>query len=368
MFQTASRISGLGKSPIRALSEGAPPDAIPLGLGEPGWALPDIARHAMGAGTGMCSYGPNAGLPVLREAVARYTGSSADRIFLGCGSQGVLYSLFQAFLEQGDAVLVPNPGFVAYPVLAKMASAQSVVYPLALDFTLDAALFKQALDDTPNAKMAIINHPANPTGAGASPETLRQVAAHCEARGVLLVSDEVYRELYLVARPVSLRDVTDSGLVLGSVSKAWGAPGLRVGWAEGDAEVLEAARRVHSFMVTAPARPCQEAAAALIEASGTVIPAARQEVAKRFEILKDAMREFFATDIQPPAGGFYHWMRLPGSAAEPMPFCVKLRDEAKVVVVPGMAFGEAGKSHLRLSFGGDPSQLREGIRRLAPWW
>lgn len=368
-MKPAARLAQLGTSPIRALSEGAPADAIPLGLGEPGWALPALAREALGAGRGACPYGPNAGLPALRKAVAGYHGSSSERILLGCGSQGVLFALFQAWLDPGDAVLVPDPGFVAYPMLARLAGAEPVRYGLASDFTLDAAAFRAALEACPRVKVAVVNHPSNPTGAGASREALAEVAAACEARGVLLLSDEVYRELHLGERPPSLREVASTGLVLSSLSKAWGAPGLRIGWAEGDPALLEPARRVHSAMVTAPARPSQEAALALIEASDRVLPEARREVALRFEALREGLREHFGQEVSPSAGGFYHWLRLPeGAEADPMAFCLRLRDEAKVVVVPGLAFGEGGRAHLRLSYGGDPAQLREGLRRLAPFW
>ncbi len=365
----AGRTDSLKPSPIRALSEGAPADAIPMGLGEPGWALPEPARRALAEASGPCAYGPNAGLPELREAVAAFHGESADRVMLASGSQGALFALFQAWLDPGDTVLVPDPGFLAYPALARLAGATVVGYPLAPDFSLDAEAFREALRRHPAARLAIINHPANPTGGGASREALEAVAECCAEHGVLLLSDEVYRELHLGDRPPSLRDVTDQGLVLGSVSKAWGAPGLRVGWALGDRKWLEPAARVHAFMVTAPARPSQLAALALLQHSVRVLADSRAELMRRWHPFAEAFARHFGASPQPTAGGFYHWLALPAWALEdPMAFCLRLRDEGGVVVVPGLAFGEAGRGHLRLSFGGDPDVLAEGIRRLAPFW
>ncbi len=365
----AARLTHLKPSPIRALSEGAPPQAIPMGLGEPGWDLPYPARQALAAGEASCAYGPNAGLPELVEAVAAFHGTHGAHTFLATGSQGALFALFQAWLEPGDAVLVPDPGFLAYPALARLAGAEPSPYALARDFSLDAEAFIQVLRATPRAKVAVVNHPANPTGGGASAEALAVVAEACEAQGVLLLSDEVYRELYLGERPPSLRDVSSWGLVLGSVSKAWGAPGLRVGWALGDPRWLAPARLVHAYMVTAPARPAQQAARVLLEASSQVLPEARRQLRLRWEALAVAFETHFGVRPMPGSGGFYHWLPLPEWAqADPMAFCLRLRDEGGVVVVPGFAFGEGGRGCIRLSFAGDPPAIREGIRRLAPFW
>jgi aspartate/methionine/tyrosine aminotransferase len=365
----AARLAQLQPSPIRALSEGAPPGAVAMGLGEPGWDLPEPARQALARQRGPCAYGPNAGLPALREAVAAFHGVGPDQTMLACGSQGALFALFQAWLEPGAAVLVPDPGFLAYPALARLAGAEPVPYPLATDFALDADAFRAVLDHCPQAKVAVINHPGNPTGAGASRQALEAVAAACAARGVLLLSDEVYRELALGERGPSLLECSDAGVVLGSVSKAWGAPGLRVGWALGPAARLAPARLVHAYMVTAPARPAQEAALALLEASDRVLAEARAHLRRRWQAFAQAYREAFGQDPTPAAGGFYHWQPLPPAArADPMAFCLRLRDQGGVVVVPGSAFGPAGAGHLRLSYAGDPAQIQEGLRRLGPYW
>lgn len=369
-MKAAARLAHLRPSPIRALSEGAPAGSVPMGLGEPGWDLPEPARRALAeAGAGPCAYGPNAGLPGLRAAVAAFHGAREEQVLLATGSEGAIYALFQAWLDPGDAVLVPDPGFLAYPALARLAGAEPVGYPLAADGTLDAAAFRDTLARTPAAKLAVVNHPGNPTGAGASAEALEAVAEACTAAGVLLLSDEVYRELCLERRGPGLRDVTGTGVVLGSVSKAWGAPGLRVGWAIGDPAWLAPARLVHAYMVTAPARPAQIAAQALLEASSSVLAEARQHLRLRWEAFSGAYREAFGCSPAPSAGGFYHWQPLPPSElADPMAFCLRLRDQGGVVVVPGTAFGPGGSGHIRLSYAGDPETIREGVRRLAPFW
>ncbi|HJU83304.1 MAG TPA: pyridoxal phosphate-dependent aminotransferase [Holophagaceae bacterium] len=369
-MRPASRVAALRPSPIRLLSEGAPADAIPLGLGEPTWAMPEPARRALAAFAGVCAYGPNAGLPDLRAAVAAYHHAEPDEVLITSGSEEALFALLQAWVEPGDKVLVPDPGFVAYASLTTLAGGEAVPYPLAAAdrFRLDADALIARLD-TPGLKAVVLNHPSNPTGGGTEADPLRRVAEACEARGLLLISDEVYRDLHFGVPQPSLRDVSRHGVVTSSVSKGWGAPGLRVGWMVGDPRWLAPARTVHAFAVTAAAAPSQLAALALLEASDTVLPAARREVALRFEALAEAMHEHFHQDLEPPDGAFYHWLALPPSAhADPMAFALRLRDEARVVLVPGLTFGEAGRGHARLSFAAAPDQIREGVKRLAPFW
>lgn len=373
--RVASRLAGLGASPIRRLSEGAPQDAIPLGLGEPTWDLPEPARRALAesAESGACPYGPNSGLPGLRAAVAAFHGVEIDEVLITVGSSGALHALFVAFAEPGDEVLVPDPGYPAYAALARLAGATPRTYGLGENWRLDAARFRHALAACPRARLAVINAPSNPTGGGADLATVDAIARACAARDVLLVSDEVYRELYLGDRSPSLRDVSRDGVVIGSVSKAWGAPGLRVGWAIGDPAALGAARIVHGYSATAASRPAQRAALALLEASDEICAASRRQVGIRWRALRAAMLAEWGLEPATPDGGFYSFLPLPGGAVgpahrDPWSFCLWLRDEARVVLVPGEVFGPAGRGHVRLSFAASPEQIREGVRRLAPYF
>lgn len=370
-----ARVASLAPSAIRALGAGAPPDAIPLGLGQPGWFMPQVAVDALAGASWPGGYGPNEGLAELREAIAGYHDTrSVDEVMVTAGSQAALFALFTAHAGPDRPVLVPDPGFPAYRTLATLCGAEAAPYPLDPRGGLDVAAFARALDEHPRAEVAVINHPGNPTGGGATLEALRQVAGRCRERGVLLISDEVYRELYAVALQPSLRDVSDDGVVVSSVSKAWGAPGLRVGWAVGDPDVLAPARVLHNAMTTSAAVPSQVAAAALLNASGSVLPQAREELRRRWAVAREVL------GVEPAAGGFYLWWPLPPPAQPPRaaapafspPFCVqfceRLRDEAGVVVVPGTVFGQAGAGHVRVSLAAEPSLVREGLCRIVDFW
>lgn len=370
MIRPAARVAAVKPSAIRILSDGAGPDVIPLGLGEPTWALPEPGRSALAAFEGRCGYGPTPGLPELRATIAAFHGASPEEVLVTAGSEEALYALIHAWLEPGDALLMADPGFVAYRSLAELAGAEVLTYPLdgANRFRLDADAVIAKLD-APNLKAVVLNHPCNPTGGGADREALARVAAACEARGLLLISDEVYRDLHFGTPTPSLREVSSYGLVTSSLSKAWGAPGLRVGWMVGDPAWIAPARTVHAYAVTTAALPSQRAAMALIEASESVFLEARAALRARWEALSSALKSDLGVDATPPDGAFYHVLPLPESAhADPLAFCLRLRDEAKVVIVPGLVFGEAGRSFARLSFAASPEQITEGVKRLAPFW
>lgn len=372
-MSTATRVTSLSPSLIRAMSVGAPPQAIDLGLGVPGWALPEPARRSLAECADRdepLGYGPNGGLPELVAAVADYhlldERGADDQVMVTAGSQAALTALFLAHVSPGQLVLVPDPGFPAYATLARLAGATPVPYPLGPRGELDAEAFSRSLDSG-DVALAVINHPGNPTGGGAGLSALSAVASACRASGTLLVSDEVYREVHLGARPASLRDVTETGVVVSSVSKGWAAPGLRVGWAVGDPALLQPTRLVHNAMTTSAALPSQLAAAALLRASDQVLRATRRELITRWSIAQtgpEAVRP-----VGTPAGGFYAWIPLPEWAAhDTVGFCLRVREEGQVIVVPGTAFGRSGEGFVRVSCGGDPRQLAQGLARMAPFW
>jgi aspartate/methionine/tyrosine aminotransferase len=368
----AKRLAGLGPSPIRIVSDGAKPGTIPLGLGEPGWDMPEVARRALAEVRGQLSYGPNAGIPELREAIAAFHGASESEVVVTVGSQDALFSLLHAWVDPGDEVLVPDPGFPAYPALTRLCGGTPVPYALdaAGRFRLASGPVVAALASRKNVKAVVINHPSNPTGGGASAQTLREIAAACEARDVLLVSDEVYRDLWFGARGPSLRDVSGSGVLVSSVSKGFGCPGLRVGWIVGPARWIDPARLVHAYAVTSAAMPSQRAALAMLRDAPAVLAASRAECARRFDAIAAAFRTHLGLAVPQPDGTFYLWLELPSGVdrSDPVAFAIKLRDEAGVVIIPGTAFGDGGRDWVRISFAAHPDQIAEGIRRLAPYW
>ncbi len=364
----AGRLRSVAPSLIRSISAGAPPGAVSLALGEPSWPMHpigvDALRGAMQPG-GACSYGPNGGISELVGALRHRYAVTAESLMITAGSEAALFALFQAHVDPGTRVLVPDPGFPAYRTLAALAGADVSAYPLGPGGNLDpdsllGVLHRHA---SPPVSLVVLNHPSNPTGGTATLESLGRVAQACERQRVPLVSDEVYRALYAPDSAPSLRDVSSRGIVVESVSKAWAGAGLRVGWATGPADLLAPARLVHTAMNTAPARPSQVAAAALLNASASVLAASRTEVARRWDVAASAASTLCAAGSS-EREGMYLWVPLPTSVEDPMGFVVELRDDHKVVVVPGEAFGQTGERYIRGSVGGPVAELATGLQRL----
>jgi len=391
------RMAGLRTSIIRSFAASAPPHNVSLALGEPGWPLPDAAREALGDfadEADRCSYGPNQGIPELLSALLDYTngqphcasggsggsgGSAkprpleAENLMVTSGSQAALFAIFIAHVETGDVVAVPDPGFPVYRTLSTLAGGRTLTYPLAADGSLDppalmTALDRHTRDGGAPVRLLVLNHPSNPTGGGATLADLDDVASACAERGILIVSDEAYRELYTDTPQPSLTEVTDVAIVTTSVSKAWAAPGLRVGWAQGPADLLAPARLVHNAMTTAPARPSQLAAAALLRDSPRVLGQSRAELAARWGLVEQHAPDWVRAAAR-PAGGFYLWVPIPAEAAgeDHAAWVAGLRDHGGVSVIPGAAFGRGGERHIRVSVGGPEDELVEGLRRMSAY-
>ena len=365
----------VAQSAIRASRRSLPVGTIDLGLGEPCWEWPDEVHQAVAGALGArrrWSYGPHAGEESLRAQIACREGARPDEVLVTTGAQGALFALTRAYLCPGDVALVPDPGFPAYPELVRQAGGRPVPYALAEEegFRLDPEHLLARLEDEPRARMVILNHPSNPTGAGAGRQALETVAAACQRRRVLLVSDEVYRDLHRPGepRPVGLREVTPAGVVVSSLSKAWGAPGLRLGWLVGPPPVVEACRELHAWAVTSASSACQAMAMALLELGEAVPEGSRHELELRWrraeEVWRDTVRRDTVGGALPKGGGLYLWLTLPAEAhADPVAFCGASAERLGVVGVPGLAFGERGRGFVRFALGGAPDQVAEGLRR-----
>ncbi|MDA8020011.1 MAG: pyridoxal phosphate-dependent aminotransferase [Thermoanaerobaculia bacterium] len=347
------RAAGLGDSSF-----------VNLALGEPSWPLPAPACRALRR-IERCGYGAHEGEQALRREIAAYEGVSEEEVLVTAGAQAALFAVAQTYLGPGDAALVPSPGFPAYGALTELAGARAVPYPLIeASQGLEAGPLIELLRRTTHVKLLFLNHPGNPTGCLVSEENLRRIAEACEERGVQVVADEVYRELRcppFPRSPVSLRTVSDKGFLVGSLSKAWAAPGLRVGWLVGDPGLLAPCRAFHAAMTSHAATTSQAAALALLQHRHAILRSAREHLAERWDALDAAWQELTGQQPVLSRTGLYHWFPVGEDDAT---FCRKARN-AGVALVPGSAFGQQGRGHVRLSAGASPDAIRDGVHRLA---
>jgi aspartate/methionine/tyrosine aminotransferase len=280
------------------------------------------------------------------------------------GSQEALACAILATVDPGDEVLVPDPGFLAYPTLVELAGGVPVPYPLQREagFAFDADAFRAAI--TPRTRAAILNSPSNPTGAVLSAADLAAVAAACTPAGIQVVSDEIYRDLYYTPEPPpSAADHVPGAIVVSGLSKSLGMTGWRLGWALGPADAVAAITRLHQFLTTSASAVSQRAAlAGFGPAAEAAIAGFRRLLRERRDALGALVEAELGLPYVAPAGAFYLFVQV---ARYGPSFAVAERLlEHGVITVPGAAFGAQGEGYLRLSFAADVATLRAGVARI----
>jgi len=369
-FQTAARLRGIKKSPIRQLFDRARPNSINLGLGEPDLPTPDvIRRHAARIVTEeQNGYTTHAGLPALRERVATdyaYLAGKPERVIITAGSQEALYLALLTIVDEGDEVLLPDPGFVAYPTIVRMAGGVPVFYklPATNDFRFDAEDFRRKL--SPRTKLVVCISPSNPTGRTLSTDDLTAMTEILRANNSpYVISDEIYRELYYTPeRPSSLSSFYEKTLVISGLSKSMSMTGWRVGWLCGDEAVINSALVLHGYVTTCASTVSQKAALAAWthEAIGAR-EAMRETFRERREHLLSLIKHELNLRAVAPDGAFY--TMIDTSAYGTSMQVAEAMLEACVITVPGAAFGTECENYLRVSFCADNLALTEGVRRM----
>ena len=369
-FAPARRLRGIQKSMIRQIFDRARPGSINLGLGEPDLPTPDVIRReaARVVLEEQNGYTTHAGLPALRELVAadyRQICSTQDDVIITTGSQEALYLALLTLVDEGDEVLIPDPGFVAYPTIVRMAGGKPVTYrmPAASGFAFDAEAFRRAL--TPRMKVVVCISPSNPTGRVLSREDLASIADALKGTGVYVISDEIYREIYYAGeRPASISEFrTERMIVIGGLSKSMSMTGWRLGWLCGDADVVRSALVLHGYTTTCASTVSQKAALAAWTAEAE---AARDSFRQTFGARRDHLLATLAQELNmravAPDGAFYAMVDV-SAHGDSLSVAEKFLERG-VITVPGAAFGAEGEGFLRVSFCADLPVITEGVRRM----
>jgi aspartate/methionine/tyrosine aminotransferase len=356
---------------IRKISDRARPGSISLGLGEPDLPTPEvITREAIRViQEEKSGYTLQAGLPALRELIAGdypHLGLTPDQVIVTAGSQESLYLILRTLVEEGDEVLMPNPGFIAYPMITRMVGGVAMTYrlPAAKDFGFDLDDFKARL--SARTKVVICISPSNPTGRALSKEDVRGMADAVAASGsnAFIISDEIYRELYYTPeRPSSISEFYPRTIVVSGLSKSMRMTGWRIGWLAGEQAVMKAALVLHGYVVTCASSISQKAALAAWTDEGAVSRAEMRAIFhRRREHLLGLLRNELGLRCVTPDGAFYTMVDVSNFGDELRVAEAGL--EHGVVTIPAAAFGSESKGFLRISFCADEDRLSEGVRRL----
>jgi aspartate aminotransferase len=365
----ARRALALEISGIRRMFEAAPPNAINLGLGEPDYNPPPVVRDALCAAVqrGDNHYGPSAGLPALREAIAaRYRHLTPeigrDSVVVTAGGSEGLAATALTLYESGDEVLVPNPGFVLYPAHAKLCEATPVPYDLdeRRGFQPDLDSLERRI--TPKTRAIVVNSPANPTGGVLSASAVARIRKLAQAHDLTIISDEVYEEMVYDGKFRSFWGTHERVVVVHSFSKMFAMTGWRLGFVVAPPAIAAEINKIHYHLIACPPTPAQVAVLAGLEAGPSVNRAMIAEFRARRGLIGKGLNEVPGLKCTIPGGAFYAFPRFswPGSAGDVANALLR----RGLITTPGDAFGSLGAGHLRLSFANSRANLRRGLRIL----
>lgn len=377
----SSRVKGLPASPIRRFFEIASTmdDVISLSIGEPDFVTPEPILKAgiRSLKAGQTSYTDTSGTLELREAViakqsALYDCPSYDPVTEALITIGVSEGTqlaFDAILDSGDEVIIPQPCFVSFAPAAQLAGGVPV--PLAAsaedEFQILAADIEAAV--TPRTKALLLSYPNNPTGAVLGRERLEEIAGLAERHDLIVISDEIYDQLVYEDHEhvmfAGLPGMRDRTIHLGGFSKDYAMTGWRIGYALGPRDILMAMRRVHQYLILSPPTTSQAAALrALTDPSVEgFVAEMRESYDRRRRFIVDALNEIGLPCFD-PKGAFYCFPDIRSSGLDDYQFAERLLHEERVAVIPGSAFGAGGVGHVRCCYATAQEDIEEALRRI----
>lgn len=352
---------------------------IPLWVGEGDLPTPafisEAAQAALSAGETF--YTHQRGIPELRQALADYHARvygrpfDVDRFFVTSGGMPAIQIALRMVAGQGDEVVVPTPAWPNFAAAAEVGGATVVEVPLTYGnagWTLDLDRYFDAV--TPRTKALFLNSPCNPTGWTATREELQAILDFARARGLWIVSDEVYTRFYYEGeRAPSFYDIMEADdriLFVNTMSKNWAMTGWRVGWIAAPPALGQVIENLVQYSSSGTPKFLQRGAVAALEQGDAFIDFQRQRATEAREIVCSGLERTGRVRLVRPAGAFYAFFAVDGEP-DTRALALRLVDEAGVGLAPGGAFGAGGDGFMRLCYLRDLDQIREATRRLADW-
>ncbi|MDY6987965.1 MAG: pyridoxal phosphate-dependent aminotransferase [Thermodesulfobacteriota bacterium] len=382
----SERIKAIKPSPTLAMNakalsmRQAGVDVISFGVGEPDFDTPKhICEEAVRAmEEGFTRYTAVGGIPELKDAIVekfRHDNGlrfEREEVMVSCGGKHVLYNLAQATLNPGDEVIIPAPYWVSYPPIVVLAGGSPIIVETkeAEDFKLSPRALEDAI--TPRTKLLILNSPSNPTGSVYTQSELEALAEVVLRHDIWVVSDDIYEKLIFDGKPFFCiaqvgEELKSRTFVVNGVSKAYAMTGWRIGYVGGAREVIAGMTKVQSQSTSNPNSIAQRAATAALKGPQDLIPDMMQAFDERRNYLVERLNGLPGVHCNMPEGAFYAFPNLSsyltdsnieGSAG----LCEYLLTEARVALVPGVAFGT--DDFIRFSFATSLEVIKDGLKRV----
>ncbi len=372
----SSVATSIPRSGIRELMDLAwrTPGVIHLEVGEPDFATPDhvLEAAARAAAEGYTKYTPNAGIPEVREAFAAKVNArngfiaAPDNVVVTVGAINALFQSIMVLCDPGDAMLIPDPGWPNYEIVAKAVGVRPLRYPLVPDagFVPDLEAL-ESVAATPGAKALIMNSPGNPTGAVFDRSTQEQMLEIAQRHDLWLISDECYDDIVFEGPHVSPASIASPERVISvySMSKSYAMTGWRVGYAVAPREVAAMMAKLAEAVTACVAGVAQKAAQAAVEGDQTCVAEMRGAYQRRRNLAADRLAQADLL-VARPQGAFYVMVDVSAAERDGYDLCRQLVTEHGVAAAPGETFGPTGAGLIRVSLAAADEDVRTGVERI----
>lgn len=348
---------------------------ISLGVGEPDFVTPWKIREAMmySLTKGCTHYTSNLGDKRLREVICqkfqeRFGGSYSPltECLVTVGVSEGLDLALRALVSPGDEVLYHEPCYVSYG--ATVAMAHGVPVPVRTraehDFVIQVEDLEKAV--TPRTKILMLNYPNNPTGAGMTWEDKQKIADFAIRHDLVVLSDEIYEDLSYIPRSPTIATIPgmrERTVVFNGFSKAYAMTGMRVAYALGHHEIVDAMMKIHQYTMLCAPTPSQAGALEALLSADAERDAMHEEYKERRNVVVKGFREMGMPCFL-PRGAFYVFPSVVCTGMSSEEFAERLLEEERVAVVPGNAFGASGEGFVRCSYATGMKELQEALRRI----
>jgi aspartate aminotransferase len=353
-------------------------DIVHLEIGEPDFDTPaNIVEAAVDAlHKGWTHYGPSAGLPDLRQAIAdkvsatRGVSVSPDEVVVVPGGKPIIFFSILALADPGDEVIYPNPGFPIYESMINFVGAHAVPIRLReeLDFRLDVNELADLIND--RTKLIIINSPQNPTGGMLTEGDIRDIAAAIGDRDIMVLSDEIYSRLIFEGKHHSIMSLDgwkDRTILLDGFSKTYAMTGWRMGYGVMRADLAQHVSRLMTNSNSCTASFTQVAGVEAIRGDQSSVDAMCVEFKRRRDYFAERVNKIKGFSCKVPHGAFYMFPNITGTGWPSKKLADALLDQAGVAALSGTAFGAYGEGYLRFSIANSIENISKALDRVDAW-
>ena len=365
-MEPSRRVKLINLSGIRKMFELVGEDSINLGLGEPDFDTPHHIKEAAKTALddGFTHYTVNKGIIELRDAIStklekdNKISANPESIIVTAGASEALHLALQALINEGDEVLIPDPGFVSYDASVKIAGGISIPVRLKEEDGFRMTPERVLEKITPRTRAIILNSPSNPTGSVMKKNDVKVMAEIADDLDLALISDEIYEKIIYNEKHYSPARYSENVVTINGFSKSYAMTGFRIGYVTSTPDLIEEMLKVHQYITACASSISQKAALAALQGPQDSIHTMVSEFSRRRDLILRRLNAMGISCVK-PQGAFYIFPKI----KYPEIFVADALKKG-VVLVPGSACGIYGQDHVRLSYATSYEKIEEAMNRL----